>query len=68
MGLLRAGAPEPREEQGENNPAQQAQCGCRLHYRLDGPGMIRQRFLCHPTMAGLRRQPDADGAFTLGRG
>src|ERR1700722_9793516 len=29
------------------------------------PGMIRQRSLCHPTMAGLRRQPDADGAFTL---
>ena len=37
MGLLRAGAPKRREEQGENNPAQQAQCGCRLHYRLDGP-------------------------------
>src|SRR3984957_17111749 len=29
------------------------------------PGMIRQRSLCHPTMAGLRRHPDADGAFTL---
>jgi hypothetical protein len=32
------------------------------------PGMIRQRSLCHPTMAALRRQPDADGAFTLGQG
>src|ERR1700722_16884489 len=31
------------------------------------PGMIRQRSLCHPTMAALRRQPDADGAFTLGK-
>src|ERR1700721_2144541 len=31
------------------------------------PGMIRQRSLCHPTMAALRRQPGADRAFTLGK-
>ena len=37
MGLLRARAPKPREDQGENDPAQQAQCGRRLHCRLDGP-------------------------------
>ena len=37
MGFLRGRAPKRREEQGENNPAQQAQCGCRLHTRLDGP-------------------------------
>ena len=37
MGFLRARAAKRHEDKGENDPAQQAQCGCRLHCRLDGP-------------------------------
>ena len=66
MGLLRARAAKRHEDKGENNPAQQAQCGCRLHRRLDGP-RHDSASVCHPTMAALRPQPGAVGeAFTLG--
>ena len=36
MGFLRPCAPKPHEDEGENDPMQQAQCGRRLHRRLDG--------------------------------
>ena len=70
VGFLRAGAPKAHEDEGENDPAQQAQCGRRLHRRLDGPRVIRRRFLFirpWPGRGGNRGRALAR-AFTLAQG
>ena len=57
MPFLRARASERRDQEGENKPAQQAQCGRRLRHRLDSSWHESAALPCHPTMAALRRQP-----------
>ena len=69
VGFLRASAPKAHEDEDEDDPMQQAQCGRRLHRKARWPPrVIRRRSLCHPTMAGARRQPGegAEGTVHLG--